>query len=66
MLKQVGIILYGNALSNYQLCRISYCFQHATSSSILEKLRKQKGAGLSVSHYEDHEEFTSSFNHFRA
>ena len=58
-------ILDGQALSNYWLCRISCCYQQALSSSILEKLRKQKGAGIAAGRYENRVEFITSFQHLR-
>ena len=53
-------ILDGHALSHYWLCRLSCCYQRAVSMSILEKLRKQKGAGITGLRYENRAEFISS------
>ena len=53
-------ILDGHALSHYWLRRLSCCYQRAVSMSILEKLRKQKGAGITGLRYENRAEFISS------
>ena len=44
---------------------LACCFQHAASSSILEKLRQQKGAGIANLRHENRDEFILSSLHLR-